>query len=85
LILTDRDECREGVEVCPFGEDCRNTLGSFECFCTPGQKRRAPDQKCVPDDESDLSDSLFADRTKLSWAKNEIQEAILFGQSLLNT
>lgn len=35
-MCEDIDECEElGPDVC-FNGDCVNTLGSYECECTPG-------------------------------------------------
>ncbi|RMX57868.1 hypothetical protein pdam_00021408 [Pocillopora damicornis] len=34
--LTDSDECNAIVSVCDVNADCKNTLGSYYCFCRAG-------------------------------------------------
>ena len=34
--LRDSDECNASVIVCDVNADCKNTLGSYYCFCRAG-------------------------------------------------
>ena len=35
LDVTDKNECDDSPGVCGNGT-CRNVVGGFECFCSPG-------------------------------------------------
>ena len=35
--LADIDECKTGNHTCINEHNCRNTIGSYECFCPKGQ------------------------------------------------
>ena len=46
----DIDECKQDVAICQ-GQRCRNTLGSYECYCSEGFVSGADGNTCVDVDE----------------------------------
>ena len=36
LLLTDDDECDNGLHNCDINANCINMIGSFECTCNDG-------------------------------------------------
>ena len=46
----DIDECVQNVAICQ-GQSCRNTLGSYECYCSVGFVSGAGGDTCVDVDE----------------------------------
>ncbi|ELU12055.1 hypothetical protein CAPTEDRAFT_188139 [Capitella teleta] len=72
---SDINECTEGLHTCSPEEDCRNSLGSFECFCKPDYYRRA-DNKCELDIEKEAKDPIFEDRDALIWARSKVDERL---------
>ena len=36
ILLTDDNECKNGLHDCDINANCTNTIGSFECTCKDG-------------------------------------------------
>ena len=36
LHFADVDECSASISVCDVNANCKNTRGSYRCFCNPG-------------------------------------------------
>lgn len=53
----DIDECVEGRQVCGYGAECINRLGSHECRCPPGQSGDPYNGVCTLDQVRCVADS----------------------------
>ena len=36
VLASDVNECMEGTDSCHTNADCTDTVGSFQCTCSPG-------------------------------------------------
>lgn len=56
-VCIDIDECSEGgFDICGDGADCRNTLGSYECYCPDGFRGEPYNGICRREDVGCSSD-----------------------------
>ncbi|RZC36342.1 EGF CA domain containing protein [Asbolus verrucosus] len=54
---TDINECIEGQQVCGYGAECVNSIGSYECHCPRGYSGEPYNGLCSPAQKRCISDS----------------------------